>query len=255
MSTETDESKELEAVALDEASETEAAPKKKKFITEKRIEILVAVFLGITALLVAWATWIGSLHSGLQAINFTKSNNLAAEGNAEYNSAVQLYLSDMVAWNTLIDYQTEADVARMNGKEEEAKLYEDKMQYYITNNCSQILADAAGQVDTSKNINSPFEIEGMTDKYFEDANALLKESQDYLEQGMRDNSRGDAYNLVTVIFSLCLFLLGIVGVFKNLPNRVIVLSVAIFGIVAATIFMFTIPLPTDFNFFSYFGVS
>ncbi len=33
--------------------------------------------LGITALLTAWATWIGSLHGGNQATNYTKSNNIA----------------------------------------------------------------------------------------------------------------------------------------------------------------------------------
>ncbi len=58
---------------------------KKEFINEKKLEILVAIFLGLATLLVAWAGWIGSLHGGIQAINFTKSNNLAAEGNAEYN--------------------------------------------------------------------------------------------------------------------------------------------------------------------------
>ena len=90
-----EEIKELEAVEAETAKDE--APKKKKFFTSNRIEILCAVFLGITALLTAWATWIGSLHGGNQATNYTKSNNLAAEGNAEYNAAMQLYLSDMLA--------------------------------------------------------------------------------------------------------------------------------------------------------------
>ncbi len=51
---------------------------------------MVAIFLGITTLLVAWAGWIGSLHGGIQSINFTKSNNLASKGNAEYNVAAQI---------------------------------------------------------------------------------------------------------------------------------------------------------------------
>ena len=32
---------------------------KKEFLNEKKLGILVAVFLGITTLLVAWAGWIG----------------------------------------------------------------------------------------------------------------------------------------------------------------------------------------------------
>ena len=50
------------------AAEEAEAPKKKSFISEAKLEMLIAIFLGITALLTAWATWIGSLHGGNQAI-------------------------------------------------------------------------------------------------------------------------------------------------------------------------------------------
>ena len=40
---------------------------------------------------------------------------------------------------------------------------------------------------------------------------------------------GDAFGLVTVIYSVVLFLLGIVGTFKQLPNRYVILGVAIAG--------------------------
>ena len=220
--------KELETIASETEEVEEATPKKKKLFTAKRIEVITAIFLGVTALLTAWATWIGSLHGGNQATNFTKSNNLASEGNAAYNSAMQMYLSDLMAWNTAIDYQLDAEVAKMKGNEDEAKIYEDKMHYFMQQNSSQILSDAMNQMDDS--MSSPFEVEGMTDN-------------------------GDAYNLVNVIYSVVLFLLGIVGVFKNLPNRVVVLFIAIAGVVLATIYMFTIPLPTGFNILSFFGMA
>ena len=76
-----------------------------------------------------------------------------------------------------------------------------------------------------------------------------------LEQGKKDNANGDAYGLVTVIYSVVLFMLGIVGTFKRLPNRTIVLCVAIAGFLFATIYMITIPLPTGFNLLSYFGMA
>ena len=85
-------------------SEGSGEKKKKSFWNENKIEVIVAILLGLTAILTAWATWIGSLHGGVQAINFTKSNNLAAEGNSEYNAAVQLYLSDTLTWNTFMEY-------------------------------------------------------------------------------------------------------------------------------------------------------
>lgn len=164
-----------------------------------------------------------------------------------------MYLSDLMAWNTAIDYQLDAEVAKMKGNEDEAKIYEDKMHYFMQHNSSQILSDAMNQMDDS--MSSHFEVEGMTDKYFEESNNLIAQSQELLEEGKRDNRNGDAYNLVNVIYSVVLFLLGIVGVFKNLPNRVVVLFIAIAGVVLATIYMFTIPLPTGFNILSFFGMA
>lgn len=58
---------------------------------------------------------------------------------------------------------------------------------------------------------------------------------------------------VTVIYSVVLFMLGIVGTFRRLPNRMLITGVAIAGFLFGTIFMFTIPFPTGFNFLSFFG--
>ena len=71
---------------------------------------------------------------------------------------------------------------------------------------------------------------------------------------MRDNTKGDAYRLVTVIYSLTLFLLGIVGTFQNMPNRIAVLGVSVVCLVFAFVYMCSLPLPTGFaqmNFFEF----
>ena len=110
---------------------------KEGWLNEKRMEVLVAIFLGITALLMAWATWIGSLHGGNQATNYTKSNNLSAEGNAAYNAASQLLLQDMLVWNSILDYQFDAEIAEMDGRTEEAELIGAKIQKLMYDNCSE----------------------------------------------------------------------------------------------------------------------
>ena len=102
-------------------------------------------------------------------------------------------------------------------------------------------------------MNSPFDVEGTVDKYFSEAYALLEESQKLLEEGQKDNANGDAYNLVNVIYSVVLFMLGIVGIFKRLPNRTVVLGIGVFFLVLATIYMCTIPMPTGFSFSSFFS--
>ena len=234
------------------SEETKEIKKEKKpLLSENAVEVLVAVFLGITALLTAWATWIGSLHGGNQATNYTKSNNLASEGNSEYNAGMQLYLSDLMAWNTMMEYGFDKVVATANGNDVEAELIQEKLNNYIEQNASSILFDAFNEM--TDDMNSPFEVEGMTDNYFITANELLDESRELLEEGQRDNANGDAYNLVNVIYSVVLFMLGIVGVFKRIPNRTVVLLIAVIGLVFATIYMFTIPMPTGFDFSSFFA--
>ena len=224
---------------------------KKSFFSDNTVEVLVAVFLGITALLTAWASWIGSLHGGNQATNYTTSNNLASEGNSEYNAGMQLYLSDLMAWNTMMEYAFDKTLAEAEGNEIEADLIQGKLDNFIVQNSSKILIDAFNSM--TDEMESPFEVPGMMDGYFADANALLAESREYLEQGKQDNAHGDAYNLVNVIYSVVLFMLGIVGIFKKLPNRTAVLIIAVIGLIGATIYMLTIPMPTGFDFSSYFA--
>ena len=83
------------------------APAKQKRSKEDILEIVIAVFLGITALATAWASWIGSLHGGNMSTNYTKSNNLAADGNARWNEASQSLMQDMQIWNMISDYEVE----------------------------------------------------------------------------------------------------------------------------------------------------
>ena len=223
----------------------------KNFLTAKRLETVVAVLLGITTLLSAWASWIGSLHGGIQSINFTKSNNMASEGTAEYNLGMQLYLTDYMAWNTAKDYYYELESAKAEGDETKIELISEKIEFFKKQSISDTLAEGIKWMEESGDDN-PFNMPGMAEKYFESAQGKVDQSQELLEEGMRDNTKGDSYNLVTVIYSLTLFLLGIVGTFKNMPNRIAVLAIASFALVVAVIYMLTIPRPTGFEHMNFF---
>ncbi|MCR5692273.1 MAG: hypothetical protein K6G62_08635 [Eubacterium sp.] len=220
---------------------------------EERLELWIAIFLGITALLTAWATWIGSLHGGNQATNYAKSNNLSAEGNSMYNEAAQNYMQDMLLWNQIMEYEFDYQLAMDRGDDNEAKLIEDKIQILKDDNCTEEFREAVDWSYKQDGLPSPFTKEGYTDSYYTAALEKLDEAQAVLEEGQNDNRNGDRYGLVTVIFSLVLFLLGIVGIFKKLPNRVLVFGISVVFLIGATIFMCTIPMPTGFSFFGYFS--
>ena len=230
-----------------------AVPNKKVFWTSKKTETFVAILLGITTLLSAWASWIGSLHSGIQSINFTKSNNASSEGSAEYNSGLQLYIADSVVWNALSDYYLELELAKAGNDQNKVKFLTEKIDAFIKTNASEALTKGIKwMLENGKN--NPFEMPGMVDEYFGDAKKKLSEAHELLEEGQRDNTKGDSYNLVSVIYSLVLFLLGIVNIFKTTPNKVAVMLIAFFLLVFALLYMCTIPMPTGFqqmNFFEF----
>ena len=230
-----------------------AIPDKKVFWTSKKLETVVAILLGIATLLSAWSSWIGSLHSGIQSINFTKSNNMASHGTAEYNMGMQLYLADYMSWNTLKDFQYELEAARESGDKAKIELISNKIEAHKKTNLSSFLTEAIEWMEKN-NADSPFNMPGLTQKYFETAEANVRQSQELLEEGMRDNTKGDSYNLVTVIYSLTLFLLGIINTFKNMHNKIAVLGIAVAFLILGFIYMCTIPLPTGFaqmNFFEF----
>ena len=237
-------------MAEEKKQATEA--KEKTPISEEKLEVLIAILLGVTAILTAWAGWVGSLHGGNQATNYTQSNNLSSMGNSMYNEAAQDLMQDMLLWNTIYDYAFDAEIAELNNKPAEAELIQTKIETLIQDNCSERFAEAIDWVLAQEEDVSPFDMEGYVDGYFADANAVLEEADGLLEQGKTDNANGDAYGLVTVIYSLVLFLLGIVGIFKKIPNRIVILVFAGICLVLATVYMITIPMPTGFNLMSFF---
>lgn len=248
---------------------------KAKRSKEDILEIVIAIFLGITALATAWASWIGSLHGGNMSTNYTKSNNIAADGNARWNEASQSLMQDMQVWNQISDYQVGIMYAASSESTDEAaiaenedKQYENayKILFICADNLSEEMAEKIGYdfnftvediidwVCNDENATvSPFSDPEFIESYYTEARDLLAESEAVLAEGQDDNQKGDTFNLVTVIYSVVLFMLGIVGTFRKLPNRMLITIIAIAGFLFATIFMFTIPFPTGFHFAGYFG--
>ena len=236
------------------------------------LEIIIVVMLGVTALLTAWAGWISDLHGGNQASSYTQSNNLAAEGNSEYNAAVQTMNQDMLLWNDISDMQWEISFAQEQGDETAVEKYCYQLFYKLDENLSETMAEAIGWnyqlsdeeaadpvgtvmtwIQTDKALTSPFYDEEYVTAYFDTANELLAQSQEEQQKGEKANQDGDAYGLVTVIYSLVLFLLGIVSTFKNTKNKMALVVISCVAFVVATIYMCTIPMPTGFSLGSFFG--
>ena len=247
---------------------------KTKKTPDEVIELIVVIMLGVTALFTAWGSWIGSLHGGNQATSYTTSNNLASEGNSEYNAGIQQMNQDMLLWNDISDMQMEISFALDNGDDSTVEKVCYQLFYKLDENLSERMAEAIGWnyvmseeeyndpvgtvlawMESDEAYSSPFFDEDYVAEYIETANDLLAESQEALENGKEANANGDAYGLVTVIYSVVLFLLGIVSSFSNTRNKQVIVIVSLVAFLFATIYMFTIPMPTGFDIASFFGKS
>ncbi len=244
----------------EEIKETKKA--KKKFFNADVIETITVVLLGITALLTAWASYVGSIHGGNQATNYAKSNNIAADGNSRYNEASQKLVQDMEVWSRITELELEVVTSQVT--EDEVAEFESvyKLKWLCEDSLESYIADIVGWdnnftdeqvidwvMNDERATTSPFTDEEFLNSYYEDAMSVIAESEEVLKQGQQDNANGDSFTLVTVIYSVVLFLLGIVGVFKKETNKTIVLIISFVGLVAACIFMCTIPLPTSGGIF------
>ncbi|MEG1548145.1 MAG: hypothetical protein RR232_00040 [Clostridia bacterium] len=226
---------------------------KEKKTKDEILEILIVILLGITALLTAWASWIGALHGGNQANNYTQSNNIAADGNSRWNQAAQLLSEDMTLWNEISGLQIDLSFAQEKGNTAEVERLEWRLDHLYADNVSEELEAAIVWAGEQDEYASPFEMEGFTESYFVDARAVLDEAETVLKAGQEDNTNGDTFGLVTVVYSMVLFLLGIASPFKSIKNKFVMVAISAVGMIATTIFMLTLPLPTGFSLASFFS--
>jgi hypothetical protein len=234
------------------------------------LELIIVILLGITALFTAWASWIGDLHGGNQASNYSLSNNKASEANSEYNVGVQRMMMDMLTANDIDDLMIDYTYAAEAGDEAEMERLDWKVSQLILSNGTPGFEDAyywALEYNETSSEEEPVVtfldmpdvvIDGETyptfyDSYLAGYDILIAESDAAAEQGTKDNEHGDAFGLVTVIYSVVLFLLGIVSSFKNQKNKLAVVAISFAAFFIATIYMFTLPLPTGFDLVAYFS--
>jgi hypothetical protein len=228
---------------------------KAKKSREELLELLVVIMLGVTAILTAWASWIGSVHGANQAGNYALSSVLSAEGNSEYNAGVQFLMQDMLLYNEVMNLLIDQYFAE---ERDDFNAYESidwKLDQLITHMSDDLLEAHEWAMEQSELLGeniTPFMNEEFMASYFAVANEFLTEADAALQQGDEDNANSDKFGLVAVIYTVALFMLGITSTFKDVKNKTIVFIISISAILVATIYLLFLPMPTDFNLFSFF---
>jgi hypothetical protein len=208
----------------------------------QKLEIIIAILLGITAVLTAWAAWQGSLYDGNQAQCYTEGTKLIADANGYYNEADQMLVQDMDTWNKITDLRIELEYATVNNNEADMERFQWKLDQVMADNVSDTLAEAIDWADAQTDYASPFYQEGYVESYYVVADETYDEGQAKIAEGDLNNSLGDKQGLVTVVFAVVLFLLGIISSFKNNTTKFIVVVVSVAALVFAVVVMVGVPV-------------
>ena len=225
--------------SMDNTNDTGNTEREKK---SNRIEFIIVVLLGITAVATAWSTWQGGLHGSQMDQKYTMANNLNAEANSMYNEGIQNLSQDMLVWNQLSGLYIDYAFADEKGDAEEIEKLEYKIGQITEDNLSEDFAAAIDWADSQEEYAAPFDNEDFVDTYFTESWEKFDEAEAMLEAGNENNTHSDNQGLVSVIYAVVLFLLGITASFKQIKVKYILLTVSGVGFVAATAFMFTIPI-------------
>ncbi len=217
---------------------------------------LVAIMLAICALTTAWATWIGNLHGSDQDANYAKADRLNTEASASYNLNAQLYVAVFNLWTHVYDLNAEIKTLESAGDTQGANAIREQMNAYIETNCPDYkdFKTAIYAALEKGGTATPFD-DYPQSSFFSDSEKLSEEANQTREYGDRSNLANDSYGLVSVLYSLCLFLFGMVGFYKQHVSKWIVFGVGVVVFVIATAYMLSLPLPDNFDFANYLKLS
>ena len=206
-----------------------------------KLEIFIVVFLGLTAVFTAWASWQAALYGSRQDTKYTQSNAVISEANSMYNEASQYLQQDMTLWNQIMGLQLDLAFAEENGDTDETEKLSYKINQIMIDSVSEELMEAIEWADAQEEYASPFDKEGFVESYFIDAQDKFAEGDELLSSGMADNTAGDKLGLISVLYSVVLFLLGITSSFKSLKVQYAAVIISLVCFIGASAFMLTIP--------------
>jgi hypothetical protein len=150
----------------------------------------------------------------------------------------------MQTWNEISSLRVDQAFAADVGDTDEVERIQYKLDYLMYNSVSPELGAAIEWADAQEDYVSPIEMEGYGDSYYADAEAKLDEGNAKIEEGNTANELGDKQGLVTVVFAVVLFMLGIASTFSNMRTKFVVMGVSIAALIYGIIVMLSVPMIT-----------
>ncbi len=171
-----------------------------------RLEILVAILLGLAAIVTAWCSFQASQLGDLVQKNLAEGVREADAASQSYNSAIANDIRDQTLF---LEF---AKAAQADDEETASYILETLM--------SPELAAAVEWWSTQPDdsgLDSPFVKENpeWSNALYEEAAALDESSQAYFDAAEKADSDADDFDVLTVILALSLFFFGVAGLSRQ----------------------------------------
>lgn len=207
----------------------------KKEKISKTIDILVIGFLGITTVLTSYASWLGGQANGRQSDAYTETMRSNTVEIGLYNKAESMINLDFQIYSEVVKLKEELNFFKQKGDSLEVKLAQDKLDSYIKINVSTKLAEAMAWAESQTEDKLPFDQPGYAESFYKDAYEQSAMGEQLIENARKANDVGDQFGLVSIIYAVTLFLLGIVSANKSLKIQIAILSGALSSFVFGSI--------------------
>jgi len=203
-------------------------------LSERRLEILATLLIGLAALATAWSGYQASLWDGIQSSNYTQASAARTEAAAKHTEANQLRLADLSVFENFID-------ASLEGDSERADFYRVRF--------SDALApayDAWVALDPTANPDAaPPSPLGMPEyELAEDRESadLTARAEALFADGEDANNDSDAYTATTLLFASALFFAAVSERFEYRRARLSLLAFGGVGLIVGIALALTQPV-------------
>lgn len=237
------------------------------------------VLLGLATLLIALVSWMNSLYSDKQSELLIEYNTLSSESYNEHLGGTIYYYQDLELQKNIdnlalsfgvaeltndevkmleTSYQLVRSMSSFYGKNyaKEVMLWDtedyvlktdgDDMQttYDYINNWMAVYADRKSKSEgTSSQKTVIANYIDIDSTYYEDANRLSEEANEKYSIYNTYSKYGDRYNIAIILYSIVLFLMGIVTSVEEGKGINTIKFISTFVLLFATIYIFSVPLP------------
>jgi hypothetical protein len=183
---------------------------------KNRLELIIAILLGIVAIGVAYASFQAALYDSKMAAAYQRGTALSTEAESLYLEGNQQYVQDAELWNQLLQLSIEAE----SGDPTIAANAQATSDVLAFQAVSEDLAAAIAWSDEQNAADpetyySPLDSEDYRAALFGGYDVTAAEAATAVEEGDEANSLGDRLMLYTVLMSISLFLLGIAAVVRQ----------------------------------------